>query len=162
MLWWDVGSTVFCSVVHLTDTVGIQHVSPCIYLRFASKQLTFEFTADYGDSPWKIIDSTRPRQPPCLWALTERQEERWKSVLAAMNFTVRMRCKSLLPIFQMPLERTKSWIVIMQQDQWSAQRSSSSLHSATHWSHCHCVHSAHHTMSFHQRNKHWWSSDTER
>lgn len=109
------------------------------------------FTADYGD-PRKIIDFTRAWQPPCLQAPTERQGERWKSVLAAMYFTVRMRCKSLLPIYQMPLERTKSWIVIMHQD--DQHRYHSHLCTLQHTEAIVTACIVYKTMSFHQWNKH--------
>lgn len=109
------------------------------------------FTPDYGD-PRKIIDFTRARQPPCLRAPTERQGERWKSVLAAMNFTVRMRCKSRLPIYQMPLERTKSWIVIMHQD--DQHRYHSHLCTLQHTEAIVTACIVYKTMSFRQWNKH--------
>lgn len=110
------------------------------------------FAPDYGDPPPKIIDFTRQLQPPCLWVLTERQGERWKSVLAAVNFTARMRCKSLLPIFQMPLERTKSWIVIMQQDDQRRYPSHFCTRQHTEAIVTACI--VYRTMSFRQWNKH--------
>lgn len=50
-LWWDVvGRAVWCSVVHLTDTVAIQNASPCLYLHLNRSRFWF-FTPDYGDPP---------------------------------------------------------------------------------------------------------------
>lgn len=150
MLWWDV-SYCLCSVVHLTDPFCITHASSSIYLRFASKQKSpLILHTRLWWSP-KIIDSARPRQPSCLWAPTKGQGERWKSIFAAMIFTMWMRCKSLSPIFQMPLERTKSWIVIMPHDDQRRYRRGLCTRQHTEVIVTACV--VYRTMSFHQWNK---------
>lgn len=152
MLSWDVGFACLCCVVPLTATVCIQHASPCICWRFASKQksLLILLTRLW----WSLENNWFYTSMAAALFVSSNGEagRKMKSVWVAMNFTVGMRCKSLLPIFQMPLERTKSWIVIMHQD--DQRRYRSHLCTLQHTGSIVTALIVYETMSFYQWNKH--------